>query len=97
MTDWANKDPKDWPYTPPLNDFREMYAEDDNWWWRIDCGHHQNLFEAADYRLMALIEDIRNLPLKEVDGSLYVMATDLSGLLKFYIEGHDEQENPPER
>jgi hypothetical protein len=33
--------------TAPLAEFLAAYAEDDNWWWRIDGGHHQNLFEAA--------------------------------------------------
>lgn len=25
----------------------KLYDVDDNWWWRIECGHHQNLFEEA--------------------------------------------------
>jgi hypothetical protein len=33
--------------TPELDEFRARYNADDNEWWRIDCGHHQNLFEAA--------------------------------------------------
>jgi hypothetical protein len=33
--------------TPPLADFLTAYYEDDNLWWRIGCGHHQNLFEVA--------------------------------------------------
>jgi hypothetical protein len=33
--------------TAPLEDFRAAYEADDNWWWRIGCGHHQNLFDAA--------------------------------------------------
>lgn len=37
----------DWKQTPALDEFNAMYDEDDNWWWRIACGHHQNLYEAA--------------------------------------------------
>lgn len=33
--------------TAPLHEFRVAYEEDDNWWWRIACGHHQNLFDSA--------------------------------------------------
>lgn len=33
--------------TPPLRDFLAAYRDDDNIWWRISSGHHQNLFEAA--------------------------------------------------
>lgn len=33
--------------TAPLADFLVAYQADDNWWWRIACGHHQNLFEEA--------------------------------------------------
>lgn len=33
--------------TPPLDDFLAVYNDDDNEWWRIECGHHMNLFEAA--------------------------------------------------
>lgn len=29
--------------TAPLADFRADYEADDNLWWRIGCGHHQNL------------------------------------------------------
>jgi len=32
--------------TAPIDDFLQAYRQDDNWWWRIGCGHHQNLFEA---------------------------------------------------
>lgn len=37
--------------TAPLEAFLPAYEEDDNWWWEISCGHHQNLFEAAVERL----------------------------------------------
>jgi hypothetical protein len=33
--------------TAPLADFLAAMAEDDNWWWRIGCGHHLNLFDMA--------------------------------------------------
>ena len=33
--------------TAPLADFIDEYEDDDNVWWMIACGHHQNLFEAA--------------------------------------------------
>lgn len=33
--------------TAPLADFLVAMREDDNWWWRIECGHHLNLFEAS--------------------------------------------------
>ena len=33
--------------TAPLADFLAAYMADDNWWWRIACGHHENLFDAA--------------------------------------------------
>lgn len=33
--------------TPALANFLERYVEDDNEWWRLDAGHHQNLFDAA--------------------------------------------------
>ncbi len=37
--------------TAPLDEFLVAYREDDNLWWRVACGHHQNLFEAAVDRL----------------------------------------------
>jgi hypothetical protein len=33
--------------TAPLPDFIKAYNEDDQVWWTVECGHHQNLFEAA--------------------------------------------------
>lgn len=33
--------------TAPLDEFLVAYNQDDNLWWRIGCGHHQNLFDAA--------------------------------------------------
>ena len=37
----------DWKQTPTLDEFAAMYDEDEHLWWRIGCGHHQNLYEAA--------------------------------------------------
>ena len=39
--------------TPPLDDFLREYEQDDNCWWRMACGHHQNLFEEAVERMQA--------------------------------------------
>jgi hypothetical protein len=33
--------------TPSLDDFRQSYETDNNAWWRLECGHHMNLFDAA--------------------------------------------------
>lgn len=33
--------------TPGLDDFLAMAELDSNLWWRIGCGHHENLFDAA--------------------------------------------------
>lgn len=40
--------------TPPLDEFLERFVADDNEWWRLDCGHHLNLFEAAVERMREL-------------------------------------------
>lgn len=37
--------------TPLLDDFLREYEADDNVWWGMGCGHHQNLFEAAVERM----------------------------------------------
>ncbi len=37
----------DWKQTPTLDAFAAMYDEDEHLWWRIGCGHHQDLYEAA--------------------------------------------------
>ena len=36
-----------WKQTPTLDAFAAMYDADEHLWWRIECGHHQNLYEAA--------------------------------------------------
>lgn len=41
------------PLTPSLDAFLVAYAADDNEWWRLDCGDHQNLFDEAIDRLNA--------------------------------------------
>jgi hypothetical protein len=33
--------------TASLDEFLDAWQEDPNLWWRISCGHHLNLFEAA--------------------------------------------------
>lgn len=37
--------------TPTLTEFLAKYEKDDNEWWRLDCGHHRNLFDDAVERL----------------------------------------------
>lgn len=44
---WAEHDPKDWPYTPPLDVARKLLGADGNLFWRLESGHHQNLLDAA--------------------------------------------------
>lgn len=39
--DW-DKDP-----TPSPDEFEEMQKADPNLWWRIGCGHHENLYDGA--------------------------------------------------
>jgi hypothetical protein len=39
-----------------LTEFLMAYEKDDNIWWMVACGHHQNLFEAAVER----IEELEN-------------------------------------
>lgn len=55
---------RDWKQTPTLDEFNAMYDEDDNIWWRIACGHHQNLYEAAVERYQtaeAQVQRVREL------------------------------------
>lgn len=54
--------------TCPLEDFLEAMRQDDNWWWRIACGHHLNLFEAALERMEAAeigADEIRKMTMEE--------------------------------
>ena len=48
--------------TAPLVEFLEAYAKDDNLWWALAPGHHQNLFGDACERLeqaLVKLEEIR--------------------------------------
>lgn len=40
-------DPKGWPHTPKLSVYLRLAKGDPKLWWRIDCGHHENLFDEA--------------------------------------------------
>lgn len=42
--------------TPPLDEFLLRYDVDDNEWWRMDSGHHMNLFDEAVERMQAAEE-----------------------------------------
>lgn len=35
------------PTTPRLAEFVPVYEQDDNAWWVLEAGHHQNLFDEA--------------------------------------------------
>lgn len=59
LPEWARSDSQ--APTPDLAEFRRLYAEDDNLWWSVACGHHQNLFEAACERLDELERDQEEL------------------------------------
>ncbi len=37
----------DWDVTPTVDEYLEAEKRDRNLWWRISCGHHQNLFDQA--------------------------------------------------
>lgn len=54
LNTWDWKHPETWAHTPPLDEFLAAYQQDDNIWWAIGCGHHQNLFEAACDRIAEL-------------------------------------------
>lgn len=54
--DWANL-----KETPPVDAFLEAYNAADNIWWMIECGHHQNLFEAAVDERDALRAEVARL------------------------------------
>lgn len=50
--------------TPSLETFVEAEKQDPNLWWRIGCGHHQNLLDQALDRIEALqlrVETLRHL------------------------------------
>lgn len=37
----------DMALTPSLAEYRKMEEKDSNLFWRLDCGHHQNLLDEA--------------------------------------------------
>jgi len=55
-----------------------MYDEDDNIWWRIACGHHQNLYEAAVERYQtaeAQVQRVREVCVEGPHQTCMVCAT----------------------
>jgi hypothetical protein len=76
--------------TAPLSDFIKAYNEDDNWWWRIECGHHQNLFEAA----LDWCDAIRDEYRKALAGSVEVQTALLKRLeeVKQQVAGNFDRE-----
>ncbi|WP_280201296.1 hypothetical protein [Nocardia cyriacigeorgica] len=59
--------------TPSLDEFRRAYAADDNEWWRLECGHHMNLFEAALEALDAARSRIAELEAQQPKPAGYVV------------------------
>lgn len=47
--------------TAPLEEFIAAYFDDDNIWWRMSCGHHMNLFDAAIERIRELEQRVGEL------------------------------------
>jgi hypothetical protein len=47
--------------TAPLDAFVAEYEADDNIWWVIGCGHHQNLFDEAVERMLAAEVEVERL------------------------------------
>lgn len=56
---WTATDPADWPFTPPLDQFRAYVEADGANAWKVDIGHYHNAldqaFEEID-RLRAIVE-----------------------------------------
>jgi hypothetical protein len=50
VTDWNSP----MTPTPSLAEYAELEKADRNFWWRLSCGHHQNLFEMAVDRIEVL-------------------------------------------
>lgn len=44
--------------TPPLDEARAALEADRHLWWAIDCGHHENLFDAACEEIDGLKEEL---------------------------------------
>lgn len=62
--------------TAPLEEFIAAYEKDDNLWWSISCGHHQNLFEAAVEKIEQLQQTLRRVRL-EVDDCIGIYGMDM--------------------
>jgi hypothetical protein len=67
--------------TAPLDEFLAAYAEDDNLWWRISCGHHQNLFDAAveryertPDRVLVTADSVRRLAMSAFCASILALS-----------------------
>jgi hypothetical protein len=60
--------------TPSLEEFRRVYEADSNAWWRLESGHHLNLFDEALDALdaararIAELEAPQRPPLKYIAG-----------------------------
>lgn len=78
---------RDWKQTPTLDEFNAMYDEDDNIWWRIACGHHQNLYEAAVERYQtaeAQIQRVRGIV--DADQTVPIDARDPASYVAGYAD-----------
>ena len=51
MSDFEDRDPKDWPHTPSLEIFLALEKRDPNLRWRAGMGHMDNLLDEAIERL----------------------------------------------
>lgn len=47
--------------TPTLAEFLPRYEKDGNEWWRLESGHHQNLFEEAVEEIERLRDVMRKI------------------------------------
>ena len=47
--------------TPDLATYAELEKADRNLWWRIGCGHHENLFDSARDRIEELEATLQTL------------------------------------
>jgi len=46
--------------TAPLHEFLDAYRADENLWWKLPSGHHQNLFDEA-IDTLDLVDDLTEL------------------------------------
>lgn len=44
---WADHEPDQWPYTPPLDVWIALEERDPHLFWKTPTGHHQNLLDSA--------------------------------------------------